>query len=631
MLVGQTLGPFEIEREIGSGAMGSVYRARYTKTGRPVAVKIIAPGLCGNESAVKRFEREITVLKQLNHPNIVRLLANGRYHKTPFYAMEYVEGESLDKVLERRSRFTWEEVVELGKQLCAALQHAHHQGIVHRDLKPSNVMVLRDGTVKLTDFGIAKDLDVTGLTSAHCTVGTAAYMSPEQCRGERNLTHKSDLYSMGVMFYELLTGRKPFQAETTMDMFIQHTQGTFERPSRLALEIPVWLDTLICQLLEKKPEHRPFDAATVGTALEQVVEKVSAGRSAGVDAARARVIDRGQVRGKPDEADKEAARTLLTGMKGGKRGKQPKEPAFYERGWFQGIALTLLLAAVGSVLYVAFKPAPPEQLFAQAQKLMASADPTHHDQARTGPIQEYLDRYGGLGDEQTRQVRAWADAYDAGLKEKQLNNRRRMKVSPEGDERIAFEAMDHEAANRYGEALKRWQELVKYRDDPDAGQRALGLVAVKKAEELERVTGLEEDLRQKLVTARADRQNLNVSPDGMALKALLAEQFGDAPLAHERWSALTGSDQRALSLLARAKAAELKKAAPERPEELEEERVGRVQKRLAEAKAMRETNVKEARDALWDIVSLYHDSMDARLQPLITEAAQTLKQLTNQQ
>src|SRR5207253_4593145 len=139
--------------------------------------------------------------------------------------------------LERKGRLTWEEVVELGKQVCAALQHAHDQGIIHRDLKPSNLMVTADGTIKLTDFGIAKDLDVTQLTSAHCTVGTAAYMSPEQCKGVRELTNKSDLYSLGVMLYELITGKKPFNAETPMEMFLMHVQGKFERPSRLVLDM----------------------------------------------------------------------------------------------------------------------------------------------------------------------------------------------------------------------------------------------------------------------------------------------------------------------------------------------------------------------------------------------------------
>src|SRR5204863_8732357 len=136
------------------------------------------------------------------------------------------EGESLDRLLQRREHLSWQEVVDLGVHLCAALQHAHDQGIIHRDLKPSNLMIDKDGTVKLTDFGIAKDTDVTALTAANSTVGTASYMSPEQFEGNLELTNKSDLYSMGVMFYELLTGKKPYKAETFMEMYHQHKEGT---------------------------------------------------------------------------------------------------------------------------------------------------------------------------------------------------------------------------------------------------------------------------------------------------------------------------------------------------------------------------------------------------------------------
>src|SRR5947209_20517865 len=175
MLVGQQLGPFAIEKELGSGAMGAVYLARYTKTGQRVAIKVMAPGL-SRANGLARFEREAAILKQLKHPNIVRLFATGRYSGTPYYAMEYLEGESLDHVMARRGRITWEEVVALGQQLCQALRHAHDRGIIHRDLKPSNVMVLPDGTLKLTDFGIAKDTDVPALTSANCTLDTAAYI-----------------------------------------------------------------------------------------------------------------------------------------------------------------------------------------------------------------------------------------------------------------------------------------------------------------------------------------------------------------------------------------------------------------------------------------------------------------------
>src|SRR5262249_10878924 len=185
MLLGQQIGPFVVEKELGSGAMGAVYRGRYTKTGQRVAIKAMLPGMGDNENAQKRFKHEAEILKKCNHPNIVRFLHAGKFQGSFYYAMEYIEGESLDRVMARRGRMTWEEVVALGQQLCAALQHAHMEGVVHRDLKPSNLMVLPNGTLKLTDFGIAKDPSLTQLTSANCTVGTASYMSPEQCRGER--------------------------------------------------------------------------------------------------------------------------------------------------------------------------------------------------------------------------------------------------------------------------------------------------------------------------------------------------------------------------------------------------------------------------------------------------------------
>src|SRR5262245_24248020 len=155
MLVGKQVGPFEIKKEIGAGAMGTVYLARYSN-GAKVALKIIATGLEGDSITLGRFEREITILKQLGHPNIVRYYGNGKINGKPFYAMEFIEGETLEKVMQRRGRFSWEEVVTLGQQICAALQYAHKQGIVHRDLKPANIMVTDDGTAKLTDFGIAK-------------------------------------------------------------------------------------------------------------------------------------------------------------------------------------------------------------------------------------------------------------------------------------------------------------------------------------------------------------------------------------------------------------------------------------------------------------------------------------------
>lgn len=368
MLIGQNVGPFKVEKELGCGAMGTVYLADYTKTGRKVALKVISPGLSDNEKLMERFEREVAILKQLKHPHIVRLLASGRFHGNPFYAMELIDGESLDVTLKRRGRFSWEEVVEIGKQVALALQHAHERGVIHRDLKPSNLMLDRaSNTVKLTDFGIAKDVDRTSITTEHKTIGTIAYMSPEQCQGLRTLTGKSDLYSLGIVLYELVTGRKPFEAENAMDMFLMHVQGKFERPSRVHTDIPMWLDTLICQCMEKKPDHRPADGSMVAKALDEVKEKVASQESISVRNAK-RTAKKSK-----DARDRQAAEALLGATSGKASRKRRRVESEEEVGspkefWLKvtGIAFMLLIV-VSLIVWGLWPTSPAEHLAAGAQ------------------------------------------------------------------------------------------------------------------------------------------------------------------------------------------------------------------------------------------------------------------------
>jgi serine/threonine-protein kinase len=484
--VGKTIGPFEIDKELGAGAMGAVYRARHTESGKWVAIKIVAPNLAANETVMQRFEREWEILKQLKHPNIVRLIATGRFGSTRFYAMEYVEGESLDKVMARRGRMDWPEVIVLGQQLCAALKHAHDRGIVHRDLKPSNLMVLNDGTIKLTDFGIAKDLDRTAITEANCTVGTAAYMSPEQCRGERTLTHKSDLYSMGIVFYELLTGRKPFSAESPLEMFMLHVKGPFDRPSKLVLDIPVWLDTLVCQLMEKEADRRPYDAAMVAEALGRVQEKVEAQQAAGIDAVKTRNKDKPPEAAQVDRDDLEAARWLV-----GRRKKKKKEeeigPAFYQKVWFKAAALSVLLLAVLVVLFFVFFVKPSaESLYRDAERAMASSDLEKRLEARRrdGPIYDYLRYYGDVDNETTRKVKKWADEIDCEYTEKHLLKRfeDNVGVGVDQEEKDFRKAVEAERKGDLKEAREFWGKLAaKYKDRPLAPEpseeRSTGLIA----------------------------------------------------------------------------------------------------------------------------------------------------------
>jgi hypothetical protein len=525
MLVGKEFGRYVVDRELGAGAMGTVYRGRDRETGAKVAIKIVAPGLSSNDAATSRFKREISILKQLDHPNIVRLLQSGKFQGTPFYIMEYVGGESLDHVIERRNRITWEELIPMGQQLCAGLQYAHDKGIIHRDLKSSNLMVLKDGTVKLTDFGIAKDTDVTALTAANATVGTASYMSPEQCRGVKDLTSKSDLYSMGVMFFELLTGRKPFQAESIMDMFTQHLTGTFERPSRLVLDIPIWLDTLICQLLEKDPEKRPFSAAMVSESLGMVRAKAEAQQSAGMDAARKRRVDRSSVDTAIDETDKDAARALL-----GKKKKKAKVVPFYRKGWFTLASVGSLAGVLAFVLYlVVFKIPSPETYIERARAQLKSTDFKEQKEGRE-TIDEFFSHYPDHASAGV--MRKMADQYDLDRTERQMHNRRASFKADSEAEALAREALDNEDLGKLDDAARLWKQLATYKEKKGEDkekmreERAWGLVANRYLDELRAVQDRFKELRRKVEKEKATGKKIEgeSKAERLALDAVRKEQ-----------------------------------------------------------------------------------------------------------
>jgi serine/threonine-protein kinase len=630
MLVGKQIGPFEVEKELGTGAMGAVFRARYTKTGQRVAIKVMSPSLGTNKTALARFEREGEILKQFKHPNIVRLYATGKFQGSPFYAMEYVEGESLDYVMARRGRMTWEEVVTLGKQLCAALQHAHEQGIIHRDLKPSNLMVLSDGTVKLTDFGIAKDVDVTALTSANCTVGTAAYMSPEQCKGERDLTPKSDLYSMGVMFYELITGKKPFRAETPMEMFNLHVHAAFERPSRLVLDMPVWLDTLICQLLEKKPEHRPLNAATVADALERVQQKVEAQQSAGVDAVRSRAADHPGKRPALDEEDREAALTLLGKRRKKKRKK--KGVSFYQQIWFKAAVLSVVLVAMGYLFFGVLLAKPsPEKLYAQAKKLMASGEHDDQVEARAGPIADFLKYYSDRDDAQARKMQAWADQVDVAELERRLAFwiRRQAQITNDA-ERTARNAVKQENEGYVAEARKSWESLLEYLEEKKPTKRSWGLLAQKRLNDLSNVENRDKEFKTRLqqIHEQAQVYKPERTAPGEAFLAFYYEKFGDSWLARERWEKLRlkykdDSSNRSWFVLAAAHL--LKK--PRDVKDEDEARKAVIKEKLKKADEMEKEQPEEARSIYQDVINLYRNVEETGLSKLVKEARTKLKAL----
>lgn len=637
MLLGKDLGPYHIESELGSGAMGSVYGAVRRDTGQHVAIKIIALGLLANETAVKRFEREANILNQLKHPNIVRYVGMGSYKKTPFFIMEYVDGESLDKILARRGKFSWDEVVVLGRQLCTALQHAHSKGIVHRDLKPSNLMILRDGTLKLTDFGIAKDADVTALTGANCTVGTAAYMSPEQCKGEKTLSAKSDLYSMGVVFYELLTGRKPFNADSPIEMFNAHVYSAIERPSKYVMDIPVWLDTLVCQLLEKKPEHRPYDAAMVNKVLEEVEQKVAELRSAGMDAALAKTTDRHAQRSS-DETDRSVARTLRAAA--AKKKLRRKSIPLASRKWFQAILLSAGLVAVVGFLIWFTRPANEETMYARAKAAVDARDVDKGIDA----TDRYLARFGSdSANPRVGEVREWNQSFWAQRREQQLHNRFNAKfnLAPEDDgQRMAFVALKRENSGDLEDARQEWLRLEeKFKDAEQPEPAVYAWVARKKLADLASVPKLEVKLQAALedvhALQRTDSNDQLDSTGKASLKALRFEKFEDGPAARDQWERVRDDTQKDLAerkwmLLAADHARRLRKLSTNPPDKEREQRVALLQKRYDEAAMIPPTadptTRKKAIAICRDIHDLYARDDDPRVRAIAAQAAQLMRE-----
>lgn len=265
--------PFELIEQIGEGGMGIVYRARYVVNNREVALKML-PKDVTDATTLARFERELDVLKKIKHPNIVRCFGGSCENNRRFYAMELVEGGTLDDKLEERQRLPWEQVIFYGLQMCDALDCSHGMGVIHRDVKPSNFLLTPSGMLKLSDFGLASVAASRRITAAGKTAGTFLYMAPEQIHGHE-VSPRTDLYALGCVLYELITGEPPFIGATPAATLHMHCRETPERPTVKALDCPVELEKIILALLEKKEEDRPQTAKEVSQRLKGVKQTVT--------------------------------------------------------------------------------------------------------------------------------------------------------------------------------------------------------------------------------------------------------------------------------------------------------------------------------------------------------------------
>ncbi len=288
---------YTLEDRLGSGGMSTVYRATDGVLERTVAVKVLAEHLSDDEKFVARFRREALAVAKLVHPNIVQVYDTGVDGGRHFIVMEYVEGRSGAQLLQAQGSLAPDIAVEIAAQSCAGLEYAHKQGIVHRDVKPGNLMVIGGPaenssdvagmTVKLADFGIARAAEQTRLTLVGSVVGTAAYLSPEQSRGEE-ATGISDVYSLGVVTYQLLTGRLPYEGNSLAELAIRRENERPLPPSSYEPDVSPELSASVLRALENEPEDRYLDALDLAAALRGGLEGI-----APADEAPTRAIRRG--------------------------------------------------------------------------------------------------------------------------------------------------------------------------------------------------------------------------------------------------------------------------------------------------------------------------------------------------
>lgn len=255
---------------IGVGTVGLVHSAELSGIDGGVAVKILRREICDDPMIRARFRREMNILEMLKHPHIIGYYGGGEHDGQLFYAMELLGGGNIRDLIDRYGALSWQEVASVGRQICSALQCAHNHGIVHRDLKPGNLFLDFNATVKLGDFGIARDTNARDIGSQGQTVGTHAYMAPEQITGDAKLNEKADLYSLGCVLFELLTGTRPFPGEYAV-LLEQHLHKTPPRVSELVADCPRAFTDLVAQLLEKSPDARPFNARAVQGVLNEIV------------------------------------------------------------------------------------------------------------------------------------------------------------------------------------------------------------------------------------------------------------------------------------------------------------------------------------------------------------------------
>ena len=262
---------YEIVKTIGEGGMANVYLAKDTILSRNVAVKVLRGDLSSDEKFIRRFQREALSVSNLSHPNIVEVYDVGEEDGQYYIVMEYIEGKTLKQLIHKRGALTIPEVIDIMSQLTDGLAHAHEAYIIHRDIKPQNIMILDNGEVKITDFGIAVAMNATQLTQTNSVMGTVHYLPPEQANG-KSATVKTDIYSLGILMYELLTGSVPFKGDNAVEIALKHMKEKLPSVRKQNPLIPQSIENILLKACAKNPRNRYDSVRQMHDDLEHAME-----------------------------------------------------------------------------------------------------------------------------------------------------------------------------------------------------------------------------------------------------------------------------------------------------------------------------------------------------------------------
>jgi serine/threonine-protein kinase len=435
-------------KQLGRGGMGLVYEATHRESGQRVAIKSLSPQLATSDGFRERFEAEITSLETLRHEGIVRLFGYGEEAGTLYYAMELVEGTSLEEELRRGRRFHWREATQIAIQVSRALKHAHDHGVVHRDIKPANILLGERGQTKLADFGIARLFGATGVTIAGGVLGTADYMSPEQAAG-KPVTSRCDQYSLGGVLYALVAGRPPFRADNLPAMLQLQLYAVPEPLRRYANDIPTELERIVAQLLEKDPAARFPNTLVLARRLEAMLHGLSRPTAdddfvlgalrgqteldrASIDAFDSQLGETRQAPGYSDESISLAgvaeASTPAAPTSAPPAMPRPRPvrytaveaPPDDARGSWRGVVgpAVLLIAAIGGLALAVWWGTAPLSADALYERLAANHQRGDSDSQAEAAIGEFLRRFPD--DPRGDEVRLWGDDLRTRALEKQL-------------------------------------------------------------------------------------------------------------------------------------------------------------------------------------------------------------------